>query len=1065
MKKTLIMLLALATVFSSLAFGQYNQNWLRFHNDSLGHKVRQGTHIEWQRAVTAGNNGTWYFAWTSTKWGFRGLYLGKIDANGNILWTITVNDGPSRQEDPVLQDLADGSVVVAWVDYRHDAGGSIFAQRVSPNGQLMWSNDTINAVLVANAPRYQNDLRILRDGSDGVLIFWEDSRYNLGFDIFASRLLGNGQLAPGWRPNGTPVVATAGNQPDGNQYTVDVDAYGGAWVAWVDSRNPANRDIYIQQIRANGTTRWDSTGHALITAPNEQSRIKLAPDGRGGAFLVWRHVTLTNTVDLYVQRIDSTGTPLWTPNNVGVALCDATGEQTNPRIIFSSNDHAIISWEDFRNDPGGNSNEDLFVNKITGTTSLTKLWGAQGTAATLNTEHQRESRLTSDGVGGCVLVWEDERNGGFVPNQQVYAQRFNSTGSPVWTTDGTVVTERPAGQFAPICRESGGRLLFMWGDMREGSRSIYRSVWNLNGTPVLQPFDGTLTVSDIAGNVSKNHILCNETGRAIHVWVDNRRMVFGNRIYYSINDVFTGNYINTVDNGNPITLDSTNFVKQDGSDNNNNYVVVPTPAPDLGAIIVYFNTSNQSTSFRGQKIDRNGNRQWGNFGVPLSDALESPDFLSGVPNYSNGGVYFAYTMSNLTTFFNELWFQSIDGNGNRLLGNNGVVLSNNRDNSFVSMTESNGNLYVGFIEFTVPHYSVIVKKVSSQGNVLWTTVVADSVSPNYETGPTGGRQQLKLIPAQNGGVVAIWREVRWDAGNGGQIFAQKLNSDGVVQWTRGGIQVGNSTEDQSRPNGFYTGSSYWIGWEDARHGGIVSIYVQHIAENGQKLLAPNGQRLFPSTNAQRDVAFSRDGSNGAFPIFSSYLRYLNEFPPPDTLEDSDIMATHLRANGTIADLSTWNNNLGYLVRTYANQQTPSVAYNQNWRSVLTNWQDMRATGKEELIDLYFQHFADSTSVSVQEEPIISLPIDYELSQNWPNPFNSTTTFRFKIPNNERVRIVLYDLQGREVMTLIDETKNAGSYLVSWNGRNQQGVKVSSGIYFYQLTAGTKQITKKLSLLN
>lgn len=1067
MKKTMIAMLAMIAVFyASNSYAQFNQNWLRFHNDSLGHKVRQGMHLEWQRAVTAGDNGSWYYAWTSTRWGFRGLYLGKIDANGNILWTTTVNDGPSRQEDPVLQDLADGSCVVAWVDYRHDGGGSIFAQKVSSTGQLMWAGgDTINAILVANAPRYQNDLRILRDGADGVLIFWEDIRYNIGFDIFGTRLLGNGQVAAGWRPNGTPVVATPGNQPDGNQYTVDVDAYGGAWIAWVDSRNPANRDIFIQQIRSNGTTRWDTTGHALITAPNEQSQIKLAPDGRGGAFLTWRHVTASNTVDLFVQRIDSTGTPLWSPGNVGVAMCDAVGEQTKPRIIYSSIDNAIVSWEDFRNDPGGNSNEDVFVNKITGTTSITKLWGAQGVAATLNNEHQRESRLSSDGSGGCVLLWEDERNNSFVPNQNVYAQRLNSSGAVVWTTDGTVVVERPSAQFAPICRESGGRLLLMWGDMRDGSRSVYRSVWNLNGTPVLQPFDGTLTVEDVAGNISKNWVLSNETGRVIHTWVDGRRFGFGNRIYYSINDVFTGNYVNTVNNGNPLTLDSTNIVRQDGSDNNNYPLTLPTPAPDLGAIVIYYNTANQMTTLHGQKINRNGVRQWGSYGIALSGSLENPDFLSGVPNSTNGGAYFAYSVSNLTTFINEVWFQSIDGSGNRLLGTNGVLLAGVNDNNFVSLTESEGNLYVGYIELTSPHYSVIIKKVTPQGSVTWSTVIADSVSPNFETGPTGGRQQLKLLPAQNGGVVAVWREARWDAGAGGQIFAQKLNNSGVPQWTRGGVRIGDSVEDQSRPNGFYTGSSYWIGWEDARNGGIVAIYLQHLSETGQKLLYPSGHRLYTDIYAQREVTFTKDNSNGAFPVFSQFLRYPNEFPPPDSLSDSDIMSTHIRANGTLVDPTTWINQAGYVVRTIFNQQTPHAAYNSNWRSVLVNWQDMRATGKEELIDLYFQHFADSTSVSVQEEHVVSLPNEFELSQNWPNPFNSTTSFRFKLPKSEQVKIVLFDIQGREVMTLVDEVRNAGSFVVTWNGRNQQGVKVSSGVYFYQFHAGDVRITKKLSLLN
>ena len=88
-----------------------------------------------------------------------------------------------------------------------------------------------------------------------------------------------------------------------------------------------------------------------------------------------------------------------------------------------------------------------------------------------------------------------------------------------------------------------------------------------------------------------------------------------------------------------------------------------------------------------------------------------------------------------------------------------------------------------------------------------------------------------------------------------------------------------------------------------------------------------------------------------------------------------------------------------------------------------------------------------------------LPKDFKLLQNFPNPFNSVTTIKFDIPVNSIVRLKLYNILGEEVITLVNEEKPTGSYEVEWNTK-----ALPSGIYFYQLQAGSFVETKKMVIL-
>jgi hypothetical protein len=95
----------------------------------------------------------------------------------------------------------------------------------------------------------------------------------------------------------------------------------------------------------------------------------------------------------------------------------------------------------------------------------------------------------------------------------------------------------------------------------------------------------------------------------------------------------------------------------------------------------------------------------------------------------------------------------------------------------------------------------------------------------------------------------------------------------------------------------------------------------------------------------------------------------------------------------------------------------------------------------------------------------SEPATYKLEQNYPNPFNPSTRLTFSLPKRELVDLAIYDVHGRLVRTLVDYREHsAGTYAVDWDGTNNDGKNVASGVYFSRMQAGTYSTTKKLSLV-
>jgi len=105
--------------------------------------------------------------------------------------------------------------------------------------------------------------------------------------------------------------------------------------------------------------------------------------------------------------------------------------------------------------------------------------------------------------------------------------------------------------------------------------------------------------------------------------------------------------------------------------------------------------------------------------------------------------------------------------------------------------------------------------------------------------------------------------------------------------------------------------------------------------------------------------------------------------------------------------------------------------------------------------------ASDAVLSINEE---LLPDKFALHQNYPNPFNPITTLRYDLPEQSMVNIIIYDLLGRHVRTLLNQTQDAGYRSVIWNATNDYGKPVSAGVYLYKIQVGKFVQTRKMVLL-
>jgi hypothetical protein len=385
------------------------------------------------------------------------IYAQRVNATGATQWTangVLVSNAAFDQVSPAIVSDGAGGAFITWADIRSGISYDVYAQHVLSNGSPLW---TANGVVVSAAINDQSAPTIVSDGAGGVIIAWYDLRSGPA-DIYAQRLDPMGNQV--WTGNGIALCTAAGSQFGP---VIASDGAGGAIVTWPDARS-GSFDIYAQRVNSSGTPQWTANGVAVSTAANNQTAPMIIPDGAGGAIMTWQDAS-SGTYDVYAQRLNSGGAPLWTIG--GTAVCTAASDQFSPTIATDGANGAIIAWEDYR--VGGTA--DIYAQRISGTG--VPVWNANGTPLCTAALNQNQPTITSDGSGGAVVTWYDARNNG-VSATDIYAQHVNSTGFLFWPYNGAVLCSAGGTQdAAKIAWDGGQGAIVAWRDTRSGTTDIY----------------------------------------------------------------------------------------------------------------------------------------------------------------------------------------------------------------------------------------------------------------------------------------------------------------------------------------------------------------------------------------------------------------------------------------------------------------------------------------------------------------------------------------------------------------------------------------------------------------
>ena len=992
-------------VMMILITGLFSQ--IQWQTDGI--PVRQGVNIEWFRSGIALDDGSVVYVWSDTRRSERDVWAQKVDSDGNLEWgeeAILVNGEADRQEDIVVIDT-DGGVITAWVDFRNEDAGDIYAQKLDNNGNLLWDPIGVPLCIVEDV---QISLNIVDDANGGAYIIWIDHRNPGGTDIYGTHILSDGSIANGWDANGNPIAAAAGSQ---NQHTFWEDGNGGAIMAWHDVPSPEQGNIYIQRISSDGTLLWGDEGILLCDAQGMREKPKITPDGSGSFIITWRDKRNENDGDIYSQRIDLNGNLLWAEE---IEICVGTGIQKNARITKSSDNGAFIVWEDGRNDF---YYKDIYIQKIDLNGNL--LWDPAGLSLCTEDYDQLNPRLVSDLNSGCWIVWDDARGQGY-PYVDIYLQHLDADGNiPAgWDNSGKIVCNADGEQFSPLVkRNPEGDAFITWGDKRTGSTGIYFQVFDENGDQLLEE-NGEIIYYGLDGNAEKFQILKNNNN-PVTLWIDTRFST--KRIYMQTLDA---DGIILTENGQPIT--STTGYDQENMDS------AALPNADCIAV-VWEEIRGDFKQVYAQGIDTNGNFLWPDTtGIAVAEfycSQEMPKISARSTGRQN--QYFVGWMDSRDIFNPDIYGQLII-DGQKQWADEGVQITSRTGQDEMTDVVENFFIWQGWIGTS--HKNIFIKLIDENGNTPagWPEDGLEICAAEGNQGNAKGT----LVPE---GILVVWEDKR----NGNfDIYGQIITYDGNTLWQEDGAPLVLYDDDQALSN-FSFAEDLFMCWADFRNGNNYDVFVQKYDNNGSELWTENGLEIAVKDSNEVDPYLVRSGDY-------SVVFWEDYYYSTAAHRSTELYAQMVDSDGNLQ----WDP-LGLEICSAIKNQGKPMATTDDNNNVYVVWQDTRSSGKEDIYSIYAQKLFDYTAVDYDFEPDKYITIN-----NYPNPLQNSTEISFNLNvgslNNPEINI--YNIKGQLVHKLLPEENK-----ISWDGRNSTGRTVSSGIYFYRLEADDlRSKTRKMVVL-
>lgn len=477
--------------------------------------------------------------------------------SGEVMWSSNgkaICDASSWQTEPVLIPDGNGGTIIAWRDYRNGSTTDIYAQRIDANSNALW---TASGVVICTASGTQQYPEIASDGNGGAIIVWQDKRNGTTTDIYAQKIDASGNVQ--WTSNGVAICTASGDQ---SNHKIISDGAGGAIITWDDKRGGIIPVVYAQRIDSSGSVLWTSNGVGICTVAGYHFYPQLVSDGSNGAIITWRDYRGANN-DVYAQRVDADGNLLWT--NGGVVICNAAGDQLYPKLVSDNNGGAIITWHDRRVVA-----DDVYAQRVDADGAVQ--WTSNGVAVCAQSGSQTNPQIIQDGSNGAIIVWEDNRNGA---TYDLYVQRINSSGNLQWAAAGVAVCTAGSDQTYPELVSDGmNGSIITWQDKRNGAtEDVYTQRISSGGTA--QWTSNGVAVCTESGMQVYPQIISDGSNGAIITWYDYRpgtsdiyaQRVEGTRVWYLAEGCTSGfdEYV-LIENPNSssVTCDVT-FMQDDGT--------------------------------------------------------------------------------------------------------------------------------------------------------------------------------------------------------------------------------------------------------------------------------------------------------------------------------------------------------------------------------------------------------------------------------------------------------------------------------------------------------------------
>jgi len=758
------------------------------------------------------------------------------------------------------------------------------------------------------------------------------------------------------------------------------DGDGGMIVVWQDWTGSCYV-LCAQRIDSYGNRLWPANGIPINgLETGDQLFHRVIADGEGGAIIVWINDYM-GLADIYAQRLDKDGNLLWGPN--GVPVCTATGSQYGPELVSDGTGGAIVTWSDNRGTDG-----DIYVQRVA--SDGTVMWAADGLALYSGTGIQEDPAIASDNNGGAIIVWEDNRG----IDQDIYIRGVNAYGSLYWLSTGVPVCQVSGWQESPaITSDGAGGAIVAWGDGRTTPYAVYaqridrysNARWDADGNMISDP---------------------------------------------------------GIPAGYPVVI----------ADGNG------------GTFVSYRGGSAGSLYLGILRIGATGETIWGAVVYETEYMIEQ---TPGMVSDGAGGVIVCWADDRVGNY--DVYAQRFSGEGGMYWEYGGrVVCDEFDDQTYVRVVTDNHNgAIASFHDVRVGVQNIFAQRITAEG--FWGYPCPDIYSVNDVPGDQGGQVNVawyaSRIDDSRNPVIAhysIWRAIEESAAmlSAGGGAAIEVDATGVTLETKpGAIRSGTLLGE---PFFWQLVGTVPAAYLDAYGETVPTLFDFTDSSPGNHFFQVIAHTEDPLTFwiSQPDSGVSVDNLAPAVPLA---LEGEQRFTP-EGLEltwspngEPDLSCYRIY-RGADPDFEPGSGNL-------LSEQSDTLLFDEGWSWDTGLWYKVAAVDIHGNVSGYAVLGPEMVTGG---DPMPSPGATF-LAQNWPNPFNPGTTIAFGLKEGGHVKLSIYDAAGRLVAVLVDETRPAGSYSETWDGtisgsNGAGGSRAASGVYFYRLNANGFEATRKMILL-